>query len=230
MTSKHKSLQQESKVRRYIETVKKADEESRKEVVKPESMLTLEELYETDKAHLPVGSDITLSSTLRALKEKDMMILKLRQSCSDLTIKCANAENTIDELRFGVGSKPVHNITPVTSRKDASVETDTRILEQPCVDWLEKVQHWRADAIFHTSHEESCGDSGFRGSDLDLKHTANTTIGTNTGDTAKTSLHHSLRTSTSKDVFSLDPLLDEATALAKRVKEKSIRLSEMLKE
>ena len=126
-------------MKQYIARVKKTDEENRKDVVKSMEMLTLEELYETDLPNLPEDTvnGETLSRTLRALKERDIVISKLRQSCSDLAIKCATAENIIDELRFG--KKLTISKTSPALRKDASVETDQKVLEQPCVDWLEKV-------------------------------------------------------------------------------------------
>ena len=104
--------------------------------------------------------------------------------------------------------------------------------------------------MFNASHEDSCGDSGFRGSELDLKHaTMNATTSTggmvmvtaamSTSDVRLSVPHHSggsfgrtinNNNKNIKEISSLDPLLDEATELAKRVKEKSKRLAELLQQ
>lgn len=115
-----------SKVKQYIERVKASDEIGRRKRVKAEQMLSLEDLYQVGvqdhmpdhpenlKAVIPKSSSFDqelttsqvqekLRETLRIVKEKDELINKLRESCHDLAIKCADAENRVDELRFSYG-------------------------------------------------------------------------------------------------------------------------------
>lgn len=116
----------ESKVKQYIERVKANDEQGRKTRIKPEQMLSLEELYQVnniseskcehsvnsvnsdngknkDKKISATDVENKLRETMRIVKEKDELINKLRESCHDLAIKCADAENRVDEIRFSYG-------------------------------------------------------------------------------------------------------------------------------
>lgn len=116
------SISAESKVKQYIEKVKASDELGRKKRIKPEQMLSLEELYQVKVDNAEIKFDPSCSKvkpekstqslknmqeklceTLRIVKEKDELINKLRESCHDLAIKCADAENRVDELRFSYG-------------------------------------------------------------------------------------------------------------------------------
>ncbi|CAL8113136.1 unnamed protein product [Orchesella dallaii] len=118
----------ESKVKQYIERVKANDELGRQKRIKPAQMLSLEDLYQvnvttppslskSNSQNLPsegkrnatnTNASVSemhekLRETMRIVKEKDELINKLRESCHDLAIKCADAENRVDELRFSFG-------------------------------------------------------------------------------------------------------------------------------
>jgi hypothetical protein len=96
----------ESKVRKYIENVKKLDEENRLKAgrKKRNKFLSLEDLYQVSKEPVPEPEvEDKLRQTLRIIKEKDEMILRLRESCHELKLKWADAQNRIDDMRFGIG-------------------------------------------------------------------------------------------------------------------------------
>jgi len=85
-------------------------------------MLPLEDLYGINDSELDVQNmEDKLKETLRIVEEKEQVITQLRRSWQDLALKYADAENTIDALRFGDASsllsRPalVHHTTVATS-------------------------------------------------------------------------------------------------------------------
>jgi len=143
----------QSKVRAYIQEMKKNDElgsATAKSKNRQTSAISLEDLYQISEANSlsPETAKKELRTTLRIIKEKEMTILKLREACHDLTLKYADAENTIDQLRFGIlpqgmrRSKSEFNVAK-PQMKDQATETKVEILSECCSSWMEKVRGFR---------------------------------------------------------------------------------------
>lgn len=149
------STSSKSKVREYIREVKRHDQEAKimKQLERESLNLSLEDLYlgESSIPEIEMSPETAkreLRKTLRILKEKDMVIMKLRAACHDLNLKYADAENTIDEMRFhGSGaslrkSQSEYHLGPTQSRKetkDQGTETNVDVLSESCSSWMEKV-------------------------------------------------------------------------------------------
>jgi len=135
--------------------MKRIDEAS-KQILRQEKRqdlnLSLEDLYlgeESGEAALsPETVKRELRKNLRIVKEKDMVILKLREACQDLSLKYADAENTIDQMRFRGSqtslrkSQSEFQLCPMTEKetKDQSTETTKDVLSETCSSWVEKVR------------------------------------------------------------------------------------------
>ena len=141
----------QSKVREYIREMKINDELGSRKTKPDKSLaLSLEDLYQISDGNSlsPETAKKELRTTLRIVKEKDMMILKLREACHELTLKYADAENTIDQLRFGIlpggirRTKSEFNVAKEVKveTKDQATETKVEILSESCSNWMEKVK------------------------------------------------------------------------------------------
>jgi hypothetical protein len=142
----------QSKVKEYIREMKRSDEVGSREAkakARPNIRLSLEDLYQISEGNSlsPETAKKELRKTLRVVKEKEMTILKLREACHDLTLKYADAENTIDQLRFGImpggmrRSKSEFNVAkPKVETKDQATETKVEVLSESCSNWMEKVR------------------------------------------------------------------------------------------